>query len=354
MPAGAPAAGVPLSSNSLGDAGSSQNRAVSPCSMPPTAGSLAALRSADVNKTALALAQALISRPKRPSAREVASALERLGPFEAPAPGDDASSPVFVLATGWRTGSTLLQRVLMTDRRLLLWGEPLGRFGLLTRISEAVCGMEPGWPPDEFWADRRSMEDLTTTWIANLFPPAESFRASLRALFESWLGEPARARGYARWGFKEVRLGAAEATVLRWLYPAAHLVVVSRDPQAAYRSVKGSAKHWRLYARWPDDRIDSVVSFARHWDTLASSWDPAGDDRSELDPCVTRYEELAVRGHDFASLANRLALRLDPAPALAMRVGETGHSAEVSGLERLLVRRETRAGRRAMGYSNAY
>ena len=65
--------------------------------------------------------QALTCRPKRPSAQEVASALERFGPFEEPAPGDTESSPVFVLATGWRTGSTLLQRVLMTDRRLLLY-----------------------------------------------------------------------------------------------------------------------------------------------------------------------------------------------------------------------------------------
>jgi hypothetical protein len=304
-----------------------------------------------VNKTVLALAQALASRPKRPSAQEVASALARLGPFEEPAPGDTESSPVFVLATGWRTGSTLLQRVLMTDRRLLLWGEPLGRFGLLTRISEAVCGMEAGWPPDEFWVDRRPPGDLTTTWIANLFPPAESFRASLRALFERWLGEPARARGYARWGFKEVRLGAAEATVLRWLYPAAHFVVTSRDPVAAYRSVKGSAKDWKLYARWPDHRVDSVVSFARHWDALASSWGHAGDPRSALAPFVLRYEELTARGHDLAPLASRLGLHLDPAPALAMRVGETGRPAAVSMLEGFLLRRETRAGRRAMGYS---
>jgi len=222
----------------------------------------------------------------------VSAALERLAPFEVPVP--DQSSPVFVLSTGWRTGSTLLQRVLMTDRRLMLWGEPLGRLGLLTRLAEAVCGLQPGWPSDEYWVERRPQEDLRTSWIANLFPPAEDFRASLRALFDRWLGEPARARGYARWGFKEVRLGAAEAILLRWLYPSAQFVVISRDPSDAYRSVKGSARDWSLYARWPDRRVDCVVSFARHWDALASSWDHAPP---VLAPFVVRYKELTAGGH---------------------------------------------------------
>jgi len=300
-----------------------------------------------VSRTVRAIARALGRRPIGPHPREVSAALERLGPFETPAPGEEGASPVFVLGTGWRTGSTLLQRVLMTDRRLMLWGEPLGRIGLLTRLSEAVCGMQPGWPPEEYWLERRPPGDPTTSWIANLFPPADDFRASLRALFERWLGEPARARGYARWGFKEVRLGAAEATMLRWLYPSTQFVVSSRHPIAAYRSVKGSARDWSLYARWPDRRVDCVVSFARHWDSLASSWDHAP---TGLAPFVVRYEDLAAGG-DLAPLASRLGLSLDPAPALATRVGETVRPAALSALEGLLLRRETRNGRRAMGYS---
>jgi hypothetical protein len=275
----------------------------------------------------------------------VSAALERLGPFEKPEPGEH--DPVFVLATGWRTGSTLLQRVLMTDRRLMLWGEPLGRFGLLTRLSEAVCGVQAGWPPNEYWFDQRPPGDLTACWIANLFPPAEDFRASLRALFDRWLCEPARLRGYTRWGFKEVRLGAAEGVLLRWLYPSAHFVVISRNPINAYRSVKGSARDWSLFARWPDRHVDCVVSFARHWDSLASSWTGGPTD---LAPFVVRYEDL-TSSDDFAPLASRLQLSLEPARALDIRVGATGGDGAVSMLERVLVRRETTTGRRAMGYS---
>src|ERR1700759_2808533 len=38
----------------------------------------------------------------------------------------ETEAPIFLLSTGWRAGSTLLQRILVTDPSLLLWGEPLG------------------------------------------------------------------------------------------------------------------------------------------------------------------------------------------------------------------------------------
>src|SRR5215470_16856110 len=34
----------------------------------------------------------------------------------------ESESPIFLLSIGWRSGSTLLQRDLVTDPRLLLWG----------------------------------------------------------------------------------------------------------------------------------------------------------------------------------------------------------------------------------------
>ena len=37
----------------------------------------------------------------------------------------DDEQPVFVLSAGWRSGSTLLQRMIMENNRdLLMWGEP--------------------------------------------------------------------------------------------------------------------------------------------------------------------------------------------------------------------------------------
>jgi hypothetical protein len=48
---------------------------------------------------------------------------------------DGNESPIFLLSTGWRSGSTLLQRILVTDPSVLLWGEPLGEMALISQIT---------------------------------------------------------------------------------------------------------------------------------------------------------------------------------------------------------------------------
>lgn len=74
---------------------------------------------------------------------------------------------------------------------------------------------------------------MPRSWIASPYPPGDDFRLALRGLFDRSLCEPARHRGFSRWGFKEVRLGATEATVLHWLYPQAKFVILSRHPMIA-------------------------------------------------------------------------------------------------------------------------
>src|SRR5271157_4927438 len=151
--------------------------------------------------------------------------------------GRDAEAPIFLLSTGLRTGSTLLQRILVTDPHLLLWGEPLGEMALVPRISEMLHQFSSfPWFETSYIEDNLTSSGMATSWIALLFPPADDFRMALRSLFDRWLGEPARRRGFVRWGFKEVRLGATEASLLHWLYPQAKFVILSRHPYDSYRS----------------------------------------------------------------------------------------------------------------------
>jgi hypothetical protein len=253
---------------------------------------------------------------------------------------------VFVLAVGWRTGSTLVQRVLSTDRRLLLWGEPFGRLALIPRMAEAMTAITPSWPRESryFLQDDRSV-DLVTDWIANLFPEPGSLRDGLRSFVRRWLGDPARARGYARWGAKDVRLGGGEAVLLHWLFPSARFVVPVRDPVDAYRS----AKPVTLWQRWPDQPVDGVRSFARHWNDLATSWEhvPAG-----FPSTIVRFEDVVARAVDFAAVGRELGLQLDPEEALSLRIGGPNRpeSPRVNAVERAVIRRATRAGRKAHGY----
>lgn len=254
------------------------------------------------------------------------------------------SAPYFCFPQGGepaqRCSSGCWSRIL----RLLLWGEPLGRLALIPRLTEALCAVSGDWPPSDYWIGER-VKDPTTSWIANLYPAASDLRASLRDWFLRWLGVPAKERGFGRWGLKEVRLGAAEACVLRWLFPKANFLVLLRHPLDAYRS----ASQVKLWYRWPDWPIDCAAAFARHWDRLARSWLGAPNDLAQI---TIRYEDLVSRHVDFGLLERALELKLDPDKALSARVGSSMNLQSPSWYERRILLKETRQGRQAYGYSD--
>ena len=167
------------------------------------------------------------------------------------------------------------------------------------------------------------------------------------AFFDRWLGEPARELGYTRWGFKEVRLGASEAILLRWLYPNAKFIILSRHPYDCYRSLVDS--NWHVcWDRYSNTVMNSAVSFARIWNQMAVSWSqlPAGF------PCVfIRYEDLISGNFDFRKLESWLGIEIREKVALSVSVGGTTKRSRLSWCERLIIDREATAGMQALGYS---
>ncbi len=283
-----------------------------------------------------------IGVPLPPSPTQVRAGLFALGASPETA---DAEQPIFVLGCGWRSGSTLLQRIIMTDQRVLIWGEPLGRLAPLTRLSDLVTHVGESAPPSQFTdLGRLDAADPATDWIANLFPGGDDLRCGLRALLDRWLAVPARDRGYARWGLKDVRLSSADALVLRWLYPGAHLLVLVRDPFDAWRSLRTVAEEWGTFERYPDRPVSDADAFGRFWNRLALSW---SDPQSPQCAIRLRYEDV-VAG-ELGDLNERLGLDLEPARALAARVG-----ASAGGMppdqEMGAIESTTRDGRRAWGY----
>jgi hypothetical protein len=263
----------------------------------------------------------------------------------------DMQAPIFLLCTGWRTGSTLLQRILVTDPRLFIWGEPLGEMTLVSRITELVSDYSSprnlnSWRTQPSF-DNLASSCLATSWIATLSPRADDFRLALRSLFDRWLGEPAQRGGCARWGFKEVRLGAAEASLLYWLYPHAKFVILSRHPYDCYLSL-ADANYHPLYYKYPRVRVDSAAGFARHWNQLAVSW----SELPEGFPCFhVRYEDLTSRKFDFRKLESWLGIEIREDIALSAVVGHTSTRPRLSWYERMIIAREAASGMRALGYS---
>ncbi|MGH9498290.1 MAG: sulfotransferase family protein [Terriglobales bacterium] len=284
-----------------------------------------------------------------PGAEELVNSLQTLGATTHQAADDqDGCSPIFLLGTGWRTGSTLLQRILVTDPNVLIWGEPLGEVGLVSGIAEMLNRIS-GSPGLEklFAGDNLTSNQMATSWIATLYPPPDDLRTALRSLLDRWLGDPARTRGFVRWGFKETRLGAAEAVFLHWLYPNSKFVILSRHPYDCYKSLADSGWH-HVYYRRPDIRVDSAAGFARHWNRLALSWAslPSGF------PCVRlKYENLISDKVDFRQLESWLGVKLAEDVALSAVVGRRAVRAHLSWYESFIIAREAAAGMRALGYS---
>ena len=262
----------------------------------------------------------------------------------------DIEAPIILLSTGMRAGSTLLQRILLTDSRLLLWGEPLGEMTIVSRFADMI-GQSISARNLEKWREQPdpSSPGLSTTWVANLYPPGDDFRLAVRGLFQRWLGVPARERGFARWGFKEVRLGAPEAILLHWLYPGAKFLIITRNPFDAYRSLADAA--WgQVFYRYPDVPGDSAAFFARHWNRLALGWTqlPSGFPSVHL-----KYEDLIAGKVDFRRLESWLGLQLKESVALSAAVGGTAKRSQLTWYERWIISREAAPGMRALGYSKS-
>ena len=200
------------------------------------------------------------------------------------APRDDAAHPVFVLAAGWRSGSTLVQRLLCSSKEVLIWGEAYGRAGLVQSLTATAMGLNEQWPTPGHFGTESVFANLSDNWIANLYPPPDAMREALGAPLETLLAWPAAERGFDRFGLKEVRLQAAHARFLEWIYPSARFVFLVRNPWDAWRSARGLG----LMAHWAGPVMDHPQKFAAHWARLAASylsWD-------QENGCLLKYEDL--------------------------------------------------------------
>jgi len=221
------------------------------------------------------------------------------------------AAPIFVLAAGWRSGSTLLQRMIAASGDAVVWGEPYGHAALIDALAHPIRCVTPAWPHDDWFLAGRAPRALAEAWIANLFPSVEDLLRAHLAFFEALFAAPARAAGAGRWGVKETRLTSDHAAYLRWLFPRAHLLMLYRDPYAAYRSYR----RWgSWYLSWPDRPLDSPAVFGAHWRDLVEGYRA---DHARLGARLLRYEDLVAGRPSVAELGAELGLA--PAPAASLR-----------------------------------
>jgi hypothetical protein len=277
---------------------------------------------------------------RRPMA-EVLAAVRARCKDRAEIPADE---PLFLLSAGWRSGSTLVQRLVNSGTACFLWGEPYSRADLVPRLADSLRPITDDWPRN---ADLLHENDgaVADRWTANLHPGPETLLDGHRALLRTLFAPPAGAPAGSGWGFKEVRLSAEHALYLQLLFPRAKFVFLVRDPLDAYASYK-SWRSW--YLRWPDDQVRTAWTYGGLWAELADGFLA---EVATVGGIVIRYEDLVSGGAAISALEDLLGARVDE-EVLAHRIsGHDGGPDRLSGVERRVIARRTGPVARRLGYA---
>ncbi|MDP1816518.1 MAG: sulfotransferase, partial [Leadbetterella sp.] len=261
----------------------------------------------------------------------------------------DQESPIFILSAGWRSGSTLLQRLLMSSREIVIWGEPLGCSGFIQKTAYSLSIITDQWPPKDYFAAENDLGNFANEWVANLTPAMDFFQRAHREMFYQWLGVSAKEQfGLSRWGLKEVRLTIDHAKYLKWLFPKARFIFLFRHPYQAFRSWKGNL--WR--DAWPGYYRNSPIAFGMHWRKLVGGFI---EDYQEVGGMLVKFEDLISDNYDFGKLAHYAGLNKIDTEVVKNKIGSPVNKKkkvkkEISLYDRLVLRAICGSEMKSLGY----
>lgn len=250
--------------------------------------------------------------------------------------------PLFIFSAGWRSGSTLLQRLVNSSGEYVIWGEPYARADYVARLVASLRPISPWWPSDEDVVDPAAGDGAADRWTANLHPPLAALVEAHRDFFRTLFAVPGAEA--PSWGFKEVRLGGEEALYLKFLFPRCRILFLVRDPADAYASYR----LWRSWYRsWPEGQVRTPAAYGRLWGELACSFAAR---REQLGAFLVRYEDLHAESPAVAELEEYLGAPVDRG-VLSRRIrGSSRRPQELSRIERRQLRRGLGGAEREFGY----
>jgi hypothetical protein len=195
----------------------------------------------------------------------------------------DETAPLLVLAAGQRCGSTLIQRLLSSHPRVLIWGEHVGQLRPVLIANQRL----------RLWTETNGMagrNELAANgyqgFIANLTPERTAIDKACAAFIDTMFAEPAREACRPIWGFKEVCYGLSDVLLLREFFPQLRVIQIVRDPRDVLRSLD----EWERSGGW--SRTDTDTALRRWLDVARSFVGTATDPHLRSFILPIRYEDL--------------------------------------------------------------
>ena len=218
-------------------------------------------------------------------------------------------SPVFILCSGHRSGSTLLQRIIIESGEIMIWGETGGAINHLSFAYESYRQMlGPGKKKFKFGLGgngnkqrknffNTELKERTHLWIPCINPSDDIAIESFRKLFDKYYGQITKEIGFSRWGFKEVKSGLFTAKFLKKLYPKGKFIFLVREPISCMASIKRF--NWMDH---PEDK-NAIKIYIKQW------IDTAGSFRNANFGFLLRYEDLISKNNIREKLYNYLSIK---------------------------------------------
>jgi hypothetical protein len=198
--------------------------------------------------------------------------------------------PVFLLSSGHRCGSTLLQRLLNSCPDVLIWGEQNGYLNGFLREYEALLDWE-----SRFSNNRKIfLLEGYDNFVPNMVPEDHELRTAASAHIAALFCVPAMRLGRAIWGFKEVRYGAKVALFLQRCFPKARFIHLTRNIVECFISLKhweDSSDPWNR--KWTEKSLED-------WVRINGSFLNFGDKIEKL--LTVKYEDVVSDPKGFIAV----------------------------------------------------
>lgn len=160
--------------------------------------------------------------------------------------------PLVITSPSTRCGTTLLQRVLCSSRRALIFGERCGKDLDLYLNLYLFKSREYAWRKPALDSSlNRVLEGNTDDWILELMPDVDRY---LDSLAQASFGGLAACRAYTSevgrpvWGFKMPGWKPASMQLLRSFLPKSRFIYIYRDVASCVRSAKAQHEIGSLQA----------------------------------------------------------------------------------------------------------